>query len=173
MKWIIGAVILLVGTMVVAAVIGLLLPEAHVATRSATLPAPPDQVFARIADLEAAPAWRPDVYQVERLPDRDGRMVFREIGEHGAITMEVVERQAPARLVTRVADPAVPFAGSWTYELQPAGTGTRLTITERGRVRNPILRCISRFVIGHHATIDAYLRALAAVAAQEPSPGRL
>ena len=170
MKWMVGAVVLLVGTLIVVAVIGLLLPEAHVATRSATVPGAPAQVFSIIADVEAAPAWRPDVYEVKRLPDRDGRMVFREIGKHGVLTMEVVEHQAPARLVTRIADPDVPFTGSFTYELAPEGTGTRVTITERGRVRNPIFRFISRFIIGHHATIDAYLAALAAVAAEAAPP---
>jgi hypothetical protein len=65
-------------------------------------------------------------------------------------------------MVTRIADPEQPFGGTWTFELAPADGGTRLTITERGEVYNPIFRALGRFVFGHTATIDQYLRALGA-----------
>jgi len=59
--------------------------------------------------------------------------------------------------VTRIADPKLPFGGTWTYELSPAPERTSLRITEDGEVRNPVLRFVSRFVLGHTATIDRYL----------------
>ena len=49
-----------------------------------------------------------------------------------------------------------------TFELAAAGTGTRLTITERGEVYNPLFRVMSRFILGHTATIDRYLADLRA-----------
>ena len=61
------------------------------------------------------------------------------------------------RLVTRIADTGLPFGGQWTYELVPDGEGTRLTITEDGEVYNPLFRFVSRFVMGHTATIERYL----------------
>jgi hypothetical protein len=70
------------------------------------------------------------------------------------------------RLVTRIADPSLPFGGGWTFDLIAANdatpgapnASTTLRITEDGEVYNPIFRFVSRFVMGHHATIDAYLR---------------
>jgi len=46
--------------------------------------------------------------------------------------------------------------------LIPASTGnaTTLRITENGEVYNVIFRFVSRFVMGHSATIDKYLDAV-------------
>jgi hypothetical protein len=38
--------------------------------------------------------------------------------------------------------------------------GTRVTITERGFVTNPIYRVMSRFVFGYHGAQEDFLRAL-------------
>jgi len=37
----------------------------------------------------------------------------------------------------------------------------QLTIVERGKVRNPFFRFMSRFIFGHGATIENYLSSLA------------
>jgi hypothetical protein len=75
---------------------------------------------------------------------------------------EIVEQAPPHRLVSRVADPGLPYGGTWTFELAPEGGGTRLTITERGEVHNPVFRVLARFVFGYAATMEAYLEDLAA-----------
>ena len=78
------------------------------------------------------------------------------------ITYEVVESVAPSRWTTRIADPDLPFGGTWTYVITPLPDGgSTLTITEHGDVSNPIYRFVSRFVIGHTATLDKYLHSLA------------
>ncbi len=67
----------------------------------------------------------------------------------------------PRRLVTRIAtEGKAPFGGTWTYDIIPEGSGSRLTITEDGWVGNPFFRVISR-IMGYHGTIDSYLRAVA------------
>ncbi|MGH9420710.1 MAG: hypothetical protein ACRD3J_12105, partial [Thermoanaerobaculia bacterium] len=68
----------------------------------------------------------------------------------------------PSHFVTVITDKGIPFGGSWDYRILPDGTGSRITITENGEVYNPIFRFVSRFVIGHTATLDKYLSALAA-----------
>jgi hypothetical protein len=74
----------------------------------------------------------------------------------------IVEQAPPRRLVTRVADPELPYGGTWTFELEPEESGTRLTITERGQIHNPIFRVIARFVFGYAATMESYLDELEA-----------
>jgi hypothetical protein len=73
-----------------------------------------------------------------------------------------VEQLVPDRmLVGRIANTDLPFGGAWTYELTPAGEGlTTLRITEDGEVYNPIFRFVSRFVMGHEATMKQYLGAV-------------
>ena len=157
MKWVmlIGGV--LVGVVVLVAVVGAMLPVRHVAARTARVGRPPAEVFALVTDFGGAARWRSDLERVELLPARHGHPAFREHGRHGATTMEVDELTAPERLVVRIADPDLPFGGTWTWELRPDGAGTAVTITERGEVKNPIFRFLSRFVFGHTATIDKVL----------------
>ncbi len=45
-------------------------------------------------------------------------------------------------------------------ELIPAAEGTRVVITERGEVTNPLFRFISRFLMGETGTMFADLKAL-------------
>ena len=144
------------------AVVGLLLPRDHVEARSAALPGPPDMVFAALADVGRYAAWRTSLSGVEVLPPVDGRARWVEVSGGDRIAMEQIERDAPRRLVTRIADPDLPFGGTWTFELAPAGGGTRLTITERGEIRNPIFRAVARFVFGYGATMDTFISELRA-----------
>ncbi len=73
--------------------------------------------------------------------------------------LETLESVPNERLVRKIANPKAPFGGTWTYELQLADGGCRLTNTERGEIYNPIFRLASR-PFDLRATIDAYLRAL-------------
>ena len=163
MRWLIGAVSLVVALVAIVFLVGSLLPKAHVASGSARLPAPPERVWATITAVEDFPRWRADVAAVERLDAAGGVKRWREYEpSHGArgITYEVVEAAEPRRLVTRIADTDLPFGGRWEYDLSPEDGGSRLTITERGEVYNPLFRFMSRFVFGHMATMEKYLAAL-------------
>ena len=158
MKWILIVVGALVVIVALVAVIGLALPKAHLATRSARFRRPPQAIW----DVITGPAnWRPDIRNVEQLPARDGRRTWKETDKHGqVITYESVEETPPKRLITRIADKNLPFGGTWTHEITPDPDGCTLQITEAGEVYNPIFRFMSRFVFGHTASIDAYLNAL-------------
>lgn len=149
-----GAVILVV----LVTAIGYMLPQNHVASVDAVLPAPPAQVFTRISDPGRYQDWRKDVTRVEMLGSQP--LKWREHAGDDPITYEVVESRPPERFVVRIADPELPFGGTWTYELKPEGTGTRLVITERGEVYNPIFRFISRFVFSQTATMEKMVAAL-------------
>ena len=149
-----------VGLIVVAsAVVGYLLPVAHVASAEATFQRPPAEVYATIADVKRYTEWRRDLSRVEVLSETP-RTRWKESGSNGDITFEVDEAAAPNRLRTRIADPSLPFGGSWTYEVTPSGSGTAVRITEHGEVYNPFFRVMSRFVFGHTATMEQFLRNL-------------
>ncbi len=162
MKW---ALIILAIVLVAAGIvllIGSRLPVAHVATMRATYRQSPDAVWSAITNVAAYPSWRSDVKRIEVLTQEPGRMRWVEDGSDGRITFEVVESTPTTSHVVRIADPDLPFGGSWTYTLTPTANGTELRITERGEVRNALYRFMSRFVLGHTATIEKYLAALGA-----------
>jgi uncharacterized protein YndB with AHSA1/START domain len=149
-----------VGLILVIVVGGYLLPVKHVATVSATIPAPPEQVWTALSTPREYPTWRPEVATVDTLPSQDGRAAWRETGKNGTISFVAESSEGPRRLVTRITDKSLPFGGSWEYVVTPDGTGSRVQITEHGEVYNPVFRFVSRFLMGHSATASAYLRAL-------------
>ena len=173
MRWVLmvaGVVVLLVLAVVV---IGLLLPQAHVASVARSYPATPDQVWAALTNVESFAAWRPDLNAAERVPSADGKVRWKEKTRFDSMTIEVVEAVAPKKLVTRIADEGLPFGGSWTYEIMPETSSTRLTITERGEVYNPIFRFVARFIMGHTATMEKYHAGLARRLGGKSPPDRV
>ena len=153
MKLVLLILVLIVAAAIIICIIGSRLPVRHVATRSVELNATPQQVWTLIRDVADAPSWRSDVKGVEILSPTQ----FREHGEHGAVTYDIVEDLPPRRFVTRIADRNLGYGGSWTWDVTPSAAGSRLTITENGEVTNIFFRFMSRFLFGHTATIDKVL----------------
>jgi hypothetical protein len=150
---IVGVVVLLVA---LAFFIGSRLPVDHTAARSLKLGKPPAEVYAVVRNFGDASAWRTDVKRVEVLAnDR-----FREHGANGVVTYQIVSDIPAKQLVTQIMDLDLGYSGSWAYDFAPSAEGTILTITERGSVTNPLFRFMSRYVFGHTATIDGYLKSL-------------
>jgi hypothetical protein len=136
MKWVLWTVVSLIAIVGLVALIGYFLPVNHEASRSADFDQPPDAVFALLRDIEGYKAWWP-----------------------GAdVKSEVVDSAPPSTIVTRIVG-ETQFGGTWTIAIAPIATGSRVTITERGEVYNPIFRTLSRFVFGHGATMDNCLAA--------------
>ena len=170
MHWILIALGSLAALVALVAIAGSLLPKGHSATRRATFQHPAAEVWKAVTDIAGFPSWRGDLKSVERLPDRDGRPVWKEIGRHGTMTLEQVEAIPPKRFVGRIADKNLPFGGTWTYVLSEEKGATTLAITEDGEVYNPIFRFLARFVFGHAATMEKYLKDLARKFGEEVVP---
>ncbi|HEY3133511.1 MAG TPA: SRPBCC family protein [Gemmatimonadaceae bacterium] len=147
-----------VGLVLVVVAIGYSLPVKHRGQGEAAFSAPPDSVFSLITNVEAFPSWRPEVKSAERLPPRDGKQRFREVSNNGTISYLIETLDPPRRMVTRIDDKALPFGGSWTYEVIPMGsTQSTLRITEDGEIYNPVFRFVGRFILGYDGTIKQYL----------------
>ena len=159
LRWMLYLGVVFALLILIAVAIGYWLPVAHVSSAEATFERQPAEVFDAIADVKRYVEWRPDVSRVEVLSS-EPRFRWKESGSNGDITFEVDEATAPARMRTRIADRSLPFGGSWTYEVTPSGSGTRVRITEHGEVYNPVFRVLSRFVFGHTATTERFLRNL-------------
>ena len=124
-----GVLALVVCAVAVVVFVGARLPVAHLASRSGTFTVP------------KAKLWELSLAAFHRIND----------GSYA-----IVEQDAPNRFVTEITNKSLPYGGSWTYDLTDDGGGSRLTIVEHGYVYNPVFRFISRYVIGHTRSLDAY-----------------
>lgn len=161
MKW----VIIIVGGMAVLvalmAVVGAMLPRDHHASRKARFHVAPDALYAVLA---GPPDWRTGVKGFGELPDQEGRKRWWEEDTHRRrITYEVVAAEPPRRLVTRIAQPGLPFGGGWTFDIAPLpGGGAELRIREDGQIYNVIFRFMARCFFGYTGSIETYFRDLGA-----------
>lgn len=136
MKIAIYIVVSLIAIVGIIALIGYFLPVNHEASRSAEFNKPPEIVFALIADPGSYRGW----------------------WQGADVKTAVVENLPPSRLVTKIVD-ETQFGGTWTFEVAPTPSGSRLTITERGEIYNVVFRALARYVIGYTGTMDSFLEA--------------
>jgi uncharacterized protein YndB with AHSA1/START domain len=142
-----------------------------VASRAATFRTPGDSLWATLTDFAALPSWAPEMTKVERIADQNGHPVWHHHGKQWSAPMEVVEFSPPHRFTLKIADPKLPFGGTWAYDIAPGDGGTVVMITENGEVGPPIMRFLSRYVFGQTSTMDAYLKALGRKYGETVTPG--
>lgn len=160
MRWVLWVFLVLGGILMLITLAGWLLPKAHRVTREAQFDQPPQAVWKAITDIEAMPTWRQGLKSVKHLPDQKGLPSWVETSASGTIRFETLVFEPPAKWVVRIADPKLPFGGSWTYEITPVGADSSLRIREDGEVYNPVFRFLSRFVFGYSGTMEAYVKSL-------------
>jgi hypothetical protein len=130
------AIAALVAAVGIVAIIGWFLPVSHEASRSAEINKRPEVVWALIAD--------PNTYQ--------------EWWSGADVKTVVVESVPPSKLVTKIVD-ETQFGGTWTLDISPTPTGSRLTVTERGEIYNVVFRALAKFIFGYTSTMEGFLAA--------------
>jgi uncharacterized protein YndB with AHSA1/START domain len=166
MKWILrilGTIVALIILLIVAIyAIGSRLPEKHSAVRVARYRQSPEAIWEAITDYEKFPSWRSNVNSVEPLASPDAAPSWREHDAHGnSLPYHVVESDPPRRLRVAIADPNLPFGGTWTTDILPIPpNGCIVQITEDGEIHNVFFRFMSRYIFGYTATMDTYLKDL-------------
>ncbi len=144
---------ILVCVILIVLLIGYFLPVKHRASISLTVRATPNEVWERLTDLRNYPNWRKDVKSVELLSDSE----WTEVDPHNhRLPFKIISRDPDLRLVTRLNGQQLPFGGTWEYQIGEGGNGTMVTITEDGEVYNPLFRFVSKFIMGHGATLKRY-----------------
>ena len=145
------------------------LPAEHTAVVSAVVPADPEHVWSLMTDFAGEPNWRSDLRVVEPLPTVDGKPCWREVYTSMSMPMCVEQMDRPKRMEVSSADPALPFNGFWTYQLEPASPGaTRVTITEHGTTGPVVWRFMGRYLTGEDGQIKRYLGDLSGAVSRQP-----
>jgi uncharacterized protein YndB with AHSA1/START domain len=162
--WLSVLIVLAIGT---AMFMGSRLPEGHTASVTETIPASQQKVWGLITDPSAMPRWRTGLKAVTMLPSENGAQCWGEVQNSMTMPLCADVREEPTRQVVRIADPKLPFGGTWTYVLEPAGTdATKVTITENGTTGPAMWRFVGHYVMGEDGSIKQYLGDLKRAAAQ-------
>ncbi len=168
-RWVILLVGVLVALILGVLVAGLLLPEEHHASRTLVTKQTPQAIWEAINDHANEPAWRTDVQNVTSLGERNGKPVWQENYKDGnKVTLITTESKPPTRMVRELTDLEGPFSGRWEIDVTPMPEGSRVTITEIGKVSNPFFRFVSKYVIGHTTFMERYLTGLAGKFGEQP-----
>jgi hypothetical protein len=161
MRWILRIPGVIVAVVLLVVVIGALLPREHSVSRQSFYHQAPEAIWQTIMDYEKFPTWMKGVARVEPFGSLNGNPAWTEVESNGMkIPLQVTEAVPPRHLVTRIADPKLPWGGTWTTEITPAPGGSVMRITENGYVNNPVFRFMARFVFGYRSTLDSYLKSL-------------
>jgi hypothetical protein len=140
MRWVLIIVGGLVLLIVIVAAIGATLPRTHTASRTLRVRRSPQEAWTAITQAMTT----------------------------SDVPVDIVESDPPRKLVSKVKETEKMFGGTWTVAVAPVENGSTVTITEDGWVANPIFRFVSRFAMGHHATMDGMLKSVAKNFGEEP-----
>ncbi len=138
---------------------GLSLPQDHEVKVIRNIPAPPDRVFAKIADFANHPQWRTGVTSVTY--DAAAKRVV-EKSSMGALPYRIVNLDPPRVLMTEIdGGKELGFGGVWVFTVEPFNGGSTVTIVERGSVYSPLFRVMSKLFFPSDKTAKTYLEDLA------------
>ncbi len=167
-------ILIFVGGLVVALILGvlvagLLLPEEHHASRTLLTKQSPQAIWDAINDHANEQTWRSDVQSVTSLGERNGKPVWREDYKDGnKVTLMTTESKPPTRIVRELTDLEGPFSGRWEIDIAPIAEGSKVRVTEIGKVSNPFFRFVSKYIIGHTTFMERYLKGLAGKFGEQP-----
>jgi hypothetical protein len=169
-RWPLVLAAVVVGVPALVYVAGLFVPRDHEARMSIDLSAPAPRIWSLITDFENSPRWRRDITSVRMQNVPGSPLRFIESSSQGDVTYEIVLQEAPRRQIVRIVDDDQPFGGTWTWQIEDAGAGSRVTITEKGFIKNPVFRVMGLLFFSPTDTIDTYLRHLAAELGEQAVP---
>lgn len=154
MKWLIRVVGAVVALIVVLAAIGFVLPSQFKVQRAVTIAAPPDKVYAFIADPRQWKAWsvwnrRDPAMQMQYSGAASGagaKWAWQSRTE-GNGTMEFTAAVPGERVEYALAFPDMGMQSRGVLRLDPEGGGTRVTWTNEGDVgASPVNRWFAVFM---------------------------
>jgi len=152
MYWILFVMGAMAAAVIALLVGGLATPRAYTVTRTAMLRATSEQI---------GRALRSIIVDNPQLELRDT--------EPEALSAGMMSARLTARLIADDQSDA----GEWTWTLAPEGDATRVTLTERGDIANPIARFVRAHVSGYHRAIERQLQELEAQVPSMTGPSAL
>lgn len=164
--WIWIAIGVPLGLIALVFVVGSLLPADYRVRGHVDLALPPDQLWARLADIEKHPMAAGMARGVEILPQENGLPVWVEDIGSSKIRVHAEVMETPKRVVRKMADEIVPMTAETEFVITPHGEGSRVTVDHAIRVDSgtwhvPVFRVTLTLFSGARRGMEAYFRQFA------------
>jgi uncharacterized protein YndB with AHSA1/START domain len=161
MVWLMGIIAVLGSVVLLLTLWGRRIPETHTVRAIRELPAPVADVWKVIADMPGQVRWRADMRRIDRQANHKGNAVWLETyAGNQEILTELVEVEAPRRLVKEYREIKGPSYGRWIIQLEARGGHTQLELITHVTNTNPIARLFLRRFIGEGTLVKTYLNQL-------------
>jgi uncharacterized protein YndB with AHSA1/START domain len=155
---IVGVVLIVIAlAFTVMLVMGGMQPRAHTASVATDINAPIAVVWQRIEDTAQQPSWRTGLSAVQPMPAQNGHICWMEIQKMGKMPLCEVLTAAPNTRIVAIADPNLPYGGTWTYQLtETSPTTTHIAITENGTTGPWFFRFVGHYIFHEDTMIKQY-----------------
>lgn len=157
MKYLLLLIGVIICIVLIIVIIGCLLPVKHTVSIELSLNAGSKEVWQRLRDIKAYPQWRNRLQSVEVQSDSSWIEVDKKSHR---LPLKIVSEEPMQKLVTEINSKDLPFGGTWVFTLRAVGGQTIVTIRENGEVYNPVFRFVSKYIMGHTASINQYAKDL-------------
>ena len=113
-------------------------------------------------DFANQAAWRTGVIKIEKISDVSGRNIWKEFNSNGQVMkIETSEYSPMRRLVRRLINENEDGEIIWIYDFAEVGEVSTLTVSEQGKLLNPILKLISKFNSSKTKVLNMYFQDIA------------
>ena len=148
MTLLLGLAVSLAVVVVVAIGIGLRLDPEHQVQAAAIFDVDIERLYARLSEVDRYALWRTDVSRIEWIGQR-ATPTWVEHRAAGNFHLELSQEAPPQHREHRLVTELGLEEGSWVFELSELSDAatTRLTVTEKRRLPNPLLRAFYRYCV--------------------------
>lgn len=110
-------------------------------------------------DFANQAAWRTGVIKIEKISDVSGRNIWKEFNSNGQVMkIETLEYSPMRRVVRRLINENEGGEIIWIYDFAEVGEISTLTVSEEGKLLNPILKLISKFNSSKTKVLNMYFQ---------------
>ena len=170
------AVIIIVALISLPVIIGFLMPVRYEGRTVVEYDRSVQDAWDALQNVEAHPMTGAMMKSVETLPLDEGRPSWKEdMGRGEVITVTTTVYEPPHHMIREMSSAAVNMTSRWEYALEPAGQGSRVTLSgvtdiERGTWHTPIFRVLMVLGGGVKKGLDIQLDMVAATLLTEAPP---
>lgn len=144
--------------MLLLAAIGAFLKGTHEVTVQKRFQASKNSIYELITCFDAGSRWRESLIEVEVTDSDPAHYCWREIYRKGRVLEFELKKKTPDKIVTEIINNRN-FGGRWIYKLEGNDRYCDLSITEKGKIRNPVFKCFAVFM-DKEQSVKNYLQEL-------------